>query len=1152
MASLEIFDALHLSRLPPTWVDSTWNNQFLILESLPEDYVLAIESAEADLESVLGSLIKHLKTCIQSQEAEFSWQTLRSLNVPVRPLLALIGYLIKTGQTRNESEDARQSCLLGTSLYLTLLSIPGSIACEVFHENLFQLALDTLSLSEALVAPKCSKTPQDEDELPSTLSQTQKKNLTESLNTIMFDIIVFLEQFSLLDLPRSLESTISALIEVTKLETEKKRLLNNGTSSPQDSTHTASLGTLNNNAYAALTAICSSRHGDILDTIKLIIKNILIFMTPNAYNNLNVKLLANVRKTTIHFLETLVNAHQEAAEEGVRILMGLIMVNPSKMAPDRQKEVAMLIELLKTLKSQSSRNAMVRDLVRFSHNIKIPFRIFAQEIIGKYVLMGDNDVGSPEDRNLRKILLGTVLLHCNDISSLVRAKCLSTLSEYTEDENLFVKDLFEFRNEDLEVAGVDELEEAFDSLTEELDILPDENAMIAMLKDRVEDERAAVRTSTMQILRNSVRINKELLRTAVDAVSLRCRDPTMTVRKGAIKVLTSLFESFPDDNSLCTTWVKSVVPQVFDVEIQVQAAALTALESLTIERMSSRGRREDLPWRVLRELSRNKMRKHLAKACEAWVKAETLTSVVVRNVKSQIGSEHNSEVWILLSAISEAQILEGMQEHFVDYEAFFEADGFLEPVFEVLRSCWSTFDDDFTEKLHQVFLDHLNSFRVHERLISISLDIVHEVSESLKSSGKLTRPFADAMADLVTSSESIITSMMDHESPETLCRRSIFTLGHASLLCTKEPSLSVLRILQGLLIDPETIPAWVQDTQCLQACTIIVLGQQSMRKESLAREMTTIFAQLLTTSSSDNPQEDAAIRVNAAKALADVATRFTSLVEPHLPDMCVSMKDPNPIVREAIVIIFIQLLVEDYIMAKGNFFFHILTMLADDESTIREMTVFLVKERLLMKNKDIITQQFLEAIFHYNDFDIKNKFSKRKMKDHEKMALVLKGGDNERRRRIIYDFMMENVELAGKEKLNRILTVQILNRFISGNFKIKVPEAYWVLRDALYVISSDHLMVGTGGRGQGEEEEEAEGGRVSNTQAVILEKLRSHRLTVLLPTLGELRRKMAGSKVEGEVGRAFVKVSGEFGKEQLSGLFAEYPAVEGEMEHNMR
>ncbi|XP_063983608.1 condensin-2 complex subunit D3-L-like [Diachasmimorpha longicaudata] len=1156
-----VFASLHLERLPTPWVTAIWEAQFLIFEAIPEDYIPELESPDGDLDAILGDLIKTLKHFMSKnnrnnpaapQESVFSWQTLTAANAEPRPLLALLGWLMKIGQDRDYDEDARQSCLLGTSLYLTLLSIPGSSVYQVFHENLFHLALDTLKLAEGLVAsvkkPRSSNLadPHENDENLPIMSHAQRQNLTASLNTIMYDMIVFLGGFSLLELPRSLEAVIAALVDVTKLGVDAI------VQSPRKSTSPpATLGTLTHNAYVALTATCHSRHGPISITIKLIIKKILMFMTQNCYNDLNSKLLATIRKSTIHFLASLVEPHQEAVEAGILILMNQIMIHCSKIAEDRRKEVSMIIDLLRILKSSRSRGDICRDFLRCSHNTKIIWRIFAQEILNKYLKMPD-DLERVEGRNLRKILLATVLCHCNDVSSLVRTKCVSTLSEYTEDpDNLFVRELFTRREEGGEFTVFEELEEGMENLAGDLDILPGADAMMAMLTERLEDERAAVRISVIQILHNFVMVNEDFLMGIIDIIAEHCRDPTMTVRIRAIQVLTSLFQSFPRQEGFCTTWVKSVVPQVFDIEVNVQVEALKALESLTLKRISPPGENDDLPWRVLDELTRNKMRKHLTKACDAWTESGRLTKPHIRSIKSQIGLEHNIEAWIFLAAISESQVLEDMQHHFREYEALFEGEGYLEPVFEVLRSCCSTFDQNFLEEMQQIFLRRLQEFRVHERLISISLDIIHKVSALLTPSDE-RRPFEDEMRHLLEASETIIGSIIHQETSESTCIRAIYTLGYTSLLCPQDVSLPVLRILQGLLISPETTSTSFTSPKRLQACAIVALGQQSMRKESIAHEMMTIFAQLLCTRSSDDTSEDAAIRVNAAKALADVATRFTSLVEPHLPDICVSMKDSNPIVREAIVVIFIQLLVEDYIKVKGTFFFHILTMLTDPKKTIREMTVFLIKERLLMKNKNLISQQFLEAIFHYNDFDTNNKFCKRSMKDNEKMALVLSGDSNAPNRRLIYDFMLENLDPAGKSKLHQVLTTQIFNNFLSKNFKITKGQGRWVLRDALYVVASDHLQVGGGMRSQGDEEEETEGGKTSNSANVHLEKAKKHRLSVLLPKLAELTRLMRKTEVEGDLGRAFVKIAGEFGKEQLAGLFAEFPGVEEEMERCVR
>lgn len=742
---------------------------------------------------------------------------------------------------------------------------------------------------------------------------------------------------------------------------------------------------------------------------------------------------------------------------------------------------------------------------------------------------------------------------------------MAIIASCTETENpnrLTIQEIFESARNQSFPPTLDQLRQ---SIFEDIDPLPDSCLMHSMLIDRLEDERAAVRRSALQVFRNIVNLFPEIVDEVAPEIGLRCRDPALTVRSFAIQVLTQLLQENPENSNLIDSWIRSVVPQVFDIEPKVQEKALESLQSLILneikffytlkQRGGGEGEGDSLPWLILDRLTKEKMRKHLSKACEMWKKSEVLTKPLIAKIQSHIETENNIPAWVLLAAFSETMQLPLMDKHFADYEALIQGKDFCARLkLEVLRNSWPSMNRDFLQQLYADLIKCLSKFTVNLALISICFDILAGIAKQLEEETEAN------MRELMKLCEIQIEKIFNDKKEEAIEAGPIYvkamcTLGHAAFLCTAKTSSSTVRTLQGLLLQWENIPELLQTRKEIQASAIVLLGQLAMRDREIAEETMPIFGKLMS-QTADNSTTESANKVNSAKTLADLCVRFTALVECYLPDMCVSMKDPNPFVREVIVVIFIQLLLEDFIKVKGPFFFHILTMLTDSDETIRELTVFLIKERLLAKNKTLVSQQFLKSIFHYNDCQI-SKFMVQTMREREKAALTLPGRANENKRRMIYDFMLEHLDPPGKLKLICRLTSDILAGVCNNSIDVKLETEASILRDVLYILSSEHLQASLCKQMESDDQEEM--GNVpsapsNNAINVIVEGIKKHRLEVLLPIVVKLKIKLAELKspLLVDVSKFFVKIVSDYNKEQLSGLYNEYPDLEKDIEADTR
>ncbi|EZA62022.1 Condensin-2 complex subunit D3 [Ooceraea biroi] len=996
------------------------------------------------------------------------------------------------------------------------------------------------------------------------LPHSERSRFVKGLNEVISSLVAMLKSFRLKEHADTLDVTVRTLLDMTRLEGCVKP--DNGTTS------------LSQNAYAALRELCSNSHGTVIFTIMLITQ----YMLPRLlyhHANSQPKSAIVVHEASICFLKSLLKSHEKEAVPGIVTLIHQLMIQCPERLEGRQKQAAVLIKLLNVC-NRGVFTIIFKDLIAFCYNSKISCRLFAQEIVGKLLtepsLSNHLDLDEDTRMKIRRTLVAVVSSRCMDRSPLVRGKAMATLASFSDCHDDADKSILESV---LDGSAPSKALPTFDdlkrALSEDTDPLPGSDTFVTMLLDRVYDERALVRRSALKILRNLSVIFPPFANKTTRVISDRCRDPTLIVRQFAVHVLSEILERFPHDSDLLDEWMRAVVPQIYDIEAKVQEKVLECLQSLVIGRITSASTYVPdaagaLPWRILNRLSEMRMRKHLSKACSLWARNGVISKSVISNLQSHIGTDNTVAAWILLAALTENTKIPDIDKYIADYKQVIQKNDFhASLVLQVLRNTWSVLDSAYLEDLHRHLYRCVRLFEINFNLVSICLDIVYGVLRHLHAADRSNQVIELKMVELMRASEAQIQDLFREDEEDcaqdsTLKMRAIFTLGHASLFCTSRVSWSTLRGLERLLEHWESLPESVREMKDLQAAVVIVLCQQALRDREVAKEVTPIFGNLMRQETSSDEPRSTAVKINAAKALADICVRFTALVEPYLPDMCISMKDSNPAVRETIVVIFIQLLLEDFIKMKGPFFFHILTMLSDANSDIRELTIFLVEERLLAKNKNLISQQFLESIFHYNNYQSQGRFCGHRMHEREKKLLTLPGRANAAKRNVIYEFMLEHLDASAKLELMVKLTKYILREICdSDSVDVTVDEGACVLRDTVFILGNSRLQVSSLSCEKHRDDvpeldETISPSAPSNNERAAMNALvatmKKHHLDNLLPTLIPLKKKLAAlkSSLEDDVESLLFKIYSEYEKEHLLSLLNEYPELEKEMDHYQR
>ncbi|XP_029174189.1 condensin-2 complex subunit D3-like [Nylanderia fulva] len=1169
MESLRVLHNFRLDDLDADWIRSVWEAEFLTYHEPPEEYLEHLESGDA--KRALHESRRALEGWIVDNEheresSEYSWQALMSLSINVRGLLATLGYIMKTGQCKTD-RDSRQGCLEATRLYIMLLTVPGSNAFGIYHPNLYQRAIRTLKMSDDLVFPSVKKgsknnvinsSVEDKSTNCYVMLDSEKLKLVKELNKIVCDLVTMLKSFRFKEHAESLDVTIHMLLDITRLEMYIKSCNNYG------------LTTLSKSAFVGLQELCSNNHG----TVAIIIMSIVQYMLPDLlfhHTNVQPKCIIIVHEAVMNFLKSLLKIHETETVQAVVTLIHQLMVKCPERAEGRQKQATVVIRLL-NICNEDLTTSVFKDIILFSHNNKISYRLFAQEIIGKLLTessLSNNSLNKDMTMKMRRILVAVVSSRCMDQSILVRGKALATLASFSDcssdADQTILERIFKDSVSDKPFPTLEELERA---LSQDTDPLPGSHTVVTMLLERVSDERALVQRSALKILRNLSIMFPPLTDRMMHVISDRCKDPTLTVRQFAVHVLSELLEQFPHNLSLLDKWTQAVVPQIYDIEAKVQEKVLECLGNVLLNRIKKASTytpdaANNLPWRVLEKLSNLRMRKHLSKACGLWIKNGVVNNSMIIKLQSHIDTDNNIGAWILLAALAENMTIPTIDKYIADYKEIIQKNDYhASLVLHVLRHAWSVLDRDCLEDLHQHLYKCVSRFEITFNLISICLDILSAVLQYLYAE-KSSQLMETNMLELMKLSEMEIQDSMEGRldgsnnlTQETLQVRAICTLGHASLLCTNRISSSTLRALERLLLRWESLPEAAKETKNLQASAVVILCQQALRDREIAKKITPILGNLMRQETNSDSPVKFAVKINAAKALADICVRFTDLVEPYLPDMCISMKDSNSKVREAIVVIFIQLLLEDFIKLKGPFFFHILTMLSDTDDTIRELTIFLVEEKLLVKNKTLISKQFLESIYHYNHYRSRNVFCGHRMSEREKKLLTLPGRVNQDKRNAIYEFMLEHLDASAKLTLIKKLTKNILGEICDHDtIDIMTEEGECVLKDTVFIIGNNRLQLSLGEKQKDDAAAELDeaspnsstpNNNAANANVVAMKK---HNLDNLLPMLIVLKKKLTAmkSRLEDDVESLLFRIYSEYDEEHLLGVLNEYPELEKEM-----
>ena len=501
------------------------------------------------------------------------------------------------------------------------------------------------------------------------------------------------------------------------------------------------------------------------------------------------------------------------------------------------------------------------------------------------------------------------------------------------------------------------------------------------------------------------------------------------------------------------------------------------------------------------------MANYLSRACNTWAKEAKLTNTVLINLQviltsnqlilvichkfsfqSYIGSEHNGSTWMLFSLIT-AHVPCKDPGMVMDYfnTSIVNPEGVglytLLQILKVLFASVSNLGEQDRIQLQSNLLSLVKKFKIPPELISISVDVITVVSglqvdkEDLKryqsSVDGWTVPILDTIDNHLKSV--LLESPSGDAVDEDLLCRQIFTLGELAQISPHRITRRMYLLLQSIIFQSPsnmttttttmTIPSTQTQasqppsivfvpSEKLQAVVVVSLGKMCLQNEEQAKKIIPAFGQILDSS------QDPAMKNNIMYALTDMCVRYASLVDPLIPQMTTCLKDKFLSVRRTTLILLINLLQEDYLKIRGNgkFFFRILHTLLDPSQEIQHLTTFYIQQRMLKRLPKIMYSNFVESIFHFNDFKEHGSFNKFIVSDKEKVLFDLSGERKTEKRRTLYKFMLENMNDEQRFQTTYRLCQDVLGGVVEDSIKL-TPASLPVLKDTFFVLASEAIKL---------------------------------------------------------------------------------------------
>ncbi|KAM7137906.1 condensin-2 complex subunit D3 isoform 1-T1 [Macrochelys suwanniensis] len=1136
------------------WVDTVWELDFT--ETEPLDSRIEEGITEDGLDA-FSELYKNLYSFVAEDHGttESIWTLFAENNLSHNALVAVLYHFVQVAQNKKANVQQRIYALHAAGLYFLLLEIPGSVANQVFHQVMFDKCLQTLRKSWPHGCELTRKRKKDHAKSSQAEARRNKKKgrptrkenfdmdeifeededqeeeiyfsahdllqIREAIFFLLKNFLRLLPKFSLKDKPHCVQNCMQTFVELTSFEPAVHEFEFSGAMNISQAKYVPEL------AYHGLRLLCSPLHGVENKTLHRIfhrLLNVILMLEGeegSKHTALSVtSLVIDARNQGIKFISSIVDELKEVAFPVLRILLQHICAKVPDKADYRTYAAQALMQLLNKLPCAEYAD-FIAWLYRYSHNTKIPYRVFALDVALALLDLPERKLNSSLSVDHQKLLKHKFLVQdmvfgrCSDKAPTVRSKALSSFAYCLEMKAATtlesIQELLQGTSSHT-LLDTNNYPESLGTHTEAhsdhpLKTLPtfktieltrdsdttifDGKEIMVMLRLRAGDEKTNVRKSALQVFMSILKHNvipctPEDLSTLQD----RCRDPAVSVRKQALQSITELLMTQHNNVMIQKAWLTGVVPVVLDSENSVQEKALDCLDQLLLQhikhysKFTHEDRNQTLAWDLLALITADnqELSRYLNKAFYIWSQKEKFSSTFINNVMSHVETEHAASAWMLLAKVAGSspkldysKIIESWDSVSRQQNTSSDTAGH---ILCVIGHVAKHLPRNTQGRLIDDIKCWLKEFKCPLEVISPAVEalqkLCHAYTDAPEEAQKLLN---QVCGDLVSVCECYISSIVLKEDgaeqlQEDLLVKHLFTLGETAQLCPAKVEKRIFLLIQSILacpvnVDQSSSPPDGEELPVSQplsqirgsAMPSVVRAHAFITLGKLCLQHEDLAKKCVAALARElEVSEDVAIRNNVVIVMCDLCIRYTTMVDRYIPNISMCLKDPNPFIRKQTLILLTNLLQEEFVKWKESLFFRFVSSLVDPNPDIARFGEFCLVHLLLKRNPVMFSQHFIECIFHFNSYEKHEKYNKFPQSEREKNLFSLKGKDNKGKRMQIYRFLLEHFTDEQRFNITSKISLNVLACFVDGILPLDM-EANELLSDTFEVLSCKEIKL---------------------------------------------------------------------------------------------
>ncbi|XP_072247708.1 condensin-2 complex subunit D3 isoform X2 [Leuresthes tenuis] len=952
---------------------------------------------------------------------------------------------------------------------------------------------------------------EDEDEEEELhFSGQDLMKIREAVSLLIQSLLRLLQTFPLKDIPQSSRNCSQIFSKLLYFEP----VIGNLTFAvQQDVTQLRSLPEM---AVYGLKLLCSPKHGDQKESLQRVFHRLLyVILMMNKGNRGKPSLLApnqatlTTRNHAIQFVCHLVEEFKELALPLLQILLQHIcfqMVEKSEFRSHGAQAVGMLVSHMES----TDYACFVKWLFNFSRHSKMVHRLFSVDVVMVLLEQQERRLQKCQDAELagflpHKFLIQNLLFARRmDESPTVQGHALSCLAQCLELPSLnatrAVHNLFcatgtqtvlegEFTEGTPSSQNSQKTYRTLPFRTVEISSADssgyDAKENLALLLRRVKDSKTNVRKAALQALvgllkHGVIPLNWENLET----LSERCRDPAVSVKKKALQCMGELLATKPECSVVQKAWLQGVFPAVVDSENSVQDKALEALDQVLLGQVKpySTNRHLDaserLTWDLLALLCHEcqNLSRYFSRAFTIWSKQGKFTPSFITNLMSHTEADHAAGAWLLLSKVVTSSPR-------LPYGKILDAWDIMVSskdvnvttcchILSVMGDIAAHLNEDTKERIVADLTSWLKAFTLSLKVISAAVQTLYQLGHS--EDIKQTQAFLNQhCGELVSICEAYLADIILSENGaqslnEELMIKHLHTLGVVSLHCPAKVGKKTVLLVESVLTAhsdklaecQEELPVSLPLSQFkenslpsrVKAHGVITLGKLCLQHEELVQKYLPVFARELEVGT------EVAVRNNIVVIMCDLCVRYTNIVDHYIPNISACLRDDEAVIREQTLIMLTNLLQEEFVKWKGSLFFRFMVALVDPVPAIASLCEYCLLHLLLKKNPEMLSQHFIECIFHFNSYSKHKSYNKFPQSEREKISFSLKGAENREKRFRIYRFLLEHFTDAQRFNITNKINQTVLACFADEELPLDANGAE-ILSETFNILSLKEMKL---------------------------------------------------------------------------------------------